>query len=358
MRYLGGLLFLILFATGLSAAAEEKQTSDFLSASLHGYIQPAYDRFEDKTRLLRDATSQLCEKPSAENLEAARSAFSQTVAAWARVEWFRIGPVIVDNNLERVLFYPDRRGTGLRQVQAAIAKKDPTVTDAESLAQKSVAMQGLGALEFLLYGNGNEALETSTETFRCTYAKAIGENLNARAVYFSSTWRSETNVARQWLAPSDSNAWFRHEEEAVVVLVGTLIHGLEAVKDVRINSFLREEQESDRPKSAILWRSRNTMPSITQDLIGLRDLFDISGIESVLPEQFSGLGNSIRFEFEQAIGAAQSLEGPIDELLRDPKSREKIKYLRLAIRQAVAHLDREFLPALGLRVGFSFGDGD
>ena len=100
------------------------------------------------------AEQALCAAPSQQALDAARQSFGETVDAWSAIEIIRFGPVTEENRLERMLFWPDRKGTGLKQVQAALAAKDATATDAGSLASKSVAMQGLGALEFVLFGTG------------------------------------------------------------------------------------------------------------------------------------------------------------------------------------------------------------
>jgi predicted lipoprotein len=54
-------------------------------------------------------------------------------------------------------------------VQELLAKQDPTATDAATLRGKSVAMQGLQALEFVLYGTGSETLATGDD-YRCRYA--------------------------------------------------------------------------------------------------------------------------------------------------------------------------------------------
>jgi predicted lipoprotein len=69
----------------------------------------------------------------------------------------RFGPVTEENRLERILFWPDRKGIGLKQVQAAIAGEDATAADPQTLPGKSVAMQGLGALEFVLFGTGSDS---------------------------------------------------------------------------------------------------------------------------------------------------------------------------------------------------------
>ncbi len=69
-----------------------------------------------------------------------------------------MGPAREDNRFERLFFWPDRRGRGLRQVQGILAEEDETATDPATLYQKSVAVQGLLALDFVLSGEGNETL--------------------------------------------------------------------------------------------------------------------------------------------------------------------------------------------------------
>ncbi|WP_280632249.1 imelysin family protein, partial [Bordetella pertussis] len=47
---------------------------------------------------------------------------------------------------------PDTRNVMARQVQAALAAADPALLAPGALAGRSVALQGLPALEFVLYG--------------------------------------------------------------------------------------------------------------------------------------------------------------------------------------------------------------
>ena len=82
-----------------------------------------------------------------------------------------------ENRLERILFWPDRKSTGLKQVQRALAEKDATATNPAKLKGKSVAMQGLGALEFVLFGTGAEKLAGPGEDYRCAYGRAIAGNV-------------------------------------------------------------------------------------------------------------------------------------------------------------------------------------
>jgi len=359
MRSLQALLVVLFFAITNSAASQEVRSHpEILSATLNDYILPGYARLKSATATLADATRILCKAPSRNSLETAQAAFSKATAAWAQVEWFRIGPVTAHNNVERMLFYPDRKSTGLRQVQAALVSRHQSTTSRQSLSQKSVAMQGLGALEYLLFGKGHRHLIMPADEYRCAYAMAIGANLDSISGVLLKSWQEDVSTRVAWLEPSQTNPWFRNREEAVARLVGTLVHGLEAVKDVRIGAFLRKNPDRDRPKSAVLWRSGNTLPTIAEGLVGLRNLFELSGVETVLPAEFADLGNTVKLEFDFAIEAARSLDRPVDQLLADPAARKRLFYLKLAIKQIIIRLDGEFLPAIGLHSGFSFGDGD
>ena len=143
------------------------------------------------------------------------------------------------------------------------------------------------------------------------------------------------------------------------MLLGQLIHGLEAIRDTRISAFLNKETPAhDRPKSALFWRADMTLPSIQANLEGLESLFNESGIEVISKALAPRLADGIRFEFRQAIRTAQSLDAPVNELLADPASRDRLVYLDYAIKIIIGRLDQEFAQAGGLAVGFSFGDGD
>jgi membrane protein implicated in regulation of membrane protease activity len=110
------------------------------------------------------------------------------VAAYGKVDFLRIGPLMEDNRADRLLFWPDRRGIGLKQVQAILAEEDPAATDLAGLQAKSVAVQGLGALEFVLFGTGAESLTSIEGSFRCAYGQTIAGNIAGMAKEMVAGW--------------------------------------------------------------------------------------------------------------------------------------------------------------------------
>lgn len=352
------ILFLFFLSLVPSQAQSDEATKKVLSNVLIEYIQPRYLDLHTSSQNLASETEHLCSTPSASNLGVVQSSFLSFTHSWAKIEWFRIGPVMSKNRIERILFYPDRKSTGLKQVQRALAQEDQTVTSVKSITQKSVAVQGLGALEFILFGSGSETLQTEEGFFRCAFAKAITQNMFEITRTLSDTWTPESATSNYWLNPSAENPLFRNNQEALNVLIGTMIHGLEAIRDVRIGAFLKELAKFDRPKSALMWRSENTTAMISNGLESLLELFNVSAIETLLPEENSSLGDSTRFEFHQAIRTLNSLQKPIAGILTSESDRKQMEYLKLSVGYAMSRLDNDISQQLGLSAGFSFGDGD
>jgi hypothetical protein len=121
-------------------------------ASLTEVIRPGYAALATTTGALKDKMGALCKQPSADALDQAKSAFTGAVDALSKVEILRFGPITQDQRYERLFHWPDPKGIDLQEVQDVLAKHENSVTLPDELAAKSAALQGLPALEYLLYG--------------------------------------------------------------------------------------------------------------------------------------------------------------------------------------------------------------
>lgn len=339
--------------------AQANEASDKVIAdAIDGFIRPAYGRLVDATGSLGKSMDTLCAAPSVDNLGAARAQFSKTTATWSEVEIIRFGPITEQNRLERILFWPDRKGTGLKQVQAALADEDETATDAARLAQKSVAMQGLGALEFVLFGTGADELTGAEGAYRCAYGKAISGNIGTIASEVDAAWRDDKGFAAQWQHPGAENPLYRNATEAITELLEVYVNGLELVRDVRVNGFLGKEAAADKPKQALYWRSQGTPASLGGNIAGMKALFEASRFGSLLPGDSQWIAQSIDFEFANAQNAAAAVSGPIEAALADTVMRDKLGYFGVVTSSLSELFGTRLAGALGLTAGFSSLDGD
>ncbi len=334
-------------------AASPGQMRDVMMTAAKKVIQSGYFLFAAAGNDLVVATDALCVQPGEATLEGARNAFTATALAWARVENIRLGPVMSDNRLERVLFWPDRKSIGLRQVQALLVEKDDSALKVETLRDKSVALQGLGALEFVLFGTGSDDLAKESG-YRCTYAQAVARNLAGIGEELETAWQKPEEVLSVWLRDDDPD----RATEMLNELVGALVHGLEATRDIRLRGFLGATPDKDRPRVALFRRSGNTVPMIAADIEGLSELFDKSAMDTLLPDDVRSIAGSIRFEFNQLIDLAGSIQKPVAEALADPELRQRLVLIDLVIDSLIDRLDTQYAPATGLASGFSFSDGD
>ncbi|OJF90552.1 imelysin family protein [Pararhizobium antarcticum] len=343
-------------------ALNEQALPAVMEKAVDAFIRPGYGRLAKATQALSEATHVLCEKPSEAALGEVQLAFDGVVRHWSTIEIVRVGPVIEGNRFERFLFYPDRKSTGLKQVQAILVKEDETATSVMTIRGKSVAVQGLGALEYVLYGTGAKSLSGQKSGFRCRYGAAIADNLRAVASELSDEWEKPDGIQAAWKNPGPGNPVFRDNKEAATALLGILVHGVETVKDQRLRPFyagaVAGKIDPGHPKLAIYWRSGNTMPSITADFQALQSLFSVSGMQDLLPADSRSVAGSVNFVFNSVISASKAVDLPIAAALADDEQRRKLDFIALNTQDLLDRLDRDFGGAIGLGSGFSFSDGD
>lgn len=355
------ILAAILFGLASPALAQSAiPTHDIIEGAIDGYIRPGFQHFAEESSSLEMNVAALCATPSGDALATAQNQFRSTVIAFSRIEFIRIGPLGTGDRLERLLFWPDRKGIALRQVQAALADKDPTAATAETLEGKSVAMQGLVALEYLLFGTGNDELGTPAGTYRCSYAAASAGLIDKLATTLNAEWRdtSPDGASEHLLNPQPAHDDYRTETEVLEKLAATLIHGTEAIRDQRISPIISEATGSPKPRSALFWRSNMTVPSLAADFAGLHDFFLAARYPEAIGSENVWITEGANFEFQNAGRATAAITDPMEQAVVDPRQLQALKYLVIITGSLDTLLGQNLAAALGLSVGFSTLDGD
>ena len=347
-----------LIAAGPTFAFDDAVVPAVLEKAVDGFIRPGYKSFEVATENMVSGINAFCAAPDEATYEQVTEAFDETVVAWSHIEIVRTGPVIGDHRFERILFYPDRKSIGLKQVQAAIVEEDESATDPDYLPQKSVAMQGLLALEFVLFGTKYETMFEAPETYRCRYGAAIAKNMNTIASELVAAWDAPDGVARAWKNLGPDNPLFRTDDEALTALLGILVHGTETVRDYRIEYFYRGEEGPNFATRAIYWRSQNTWPSIRANLTALQQLLNDSDMVELLDADARSIVSSINFLFAALDGVVKQMNPDIEVVLNDPEQLAKLDFLLINTKDLILRLNDNYGGAIGLGAGFSFSDGD
>ena len=345
------------------AAADAPPDPAALAAAVDGAIEhmiaPAYRSFAEAATTARTRIGALCAAPSADASAMARDGFAGAVIAFAAIEPFRFGPARRDNRFERLFFWPDRRSRGFRQVVDVIRTEDESAAAPATLEAKSVAVQGLPALDYVLAGRGSETLATAPVGFRCAYAKALGARIETVAQALSAEWSGPfAGVVR---AAGPDNPIYRSHAEALQALLSAAREMLTVVADLKIRGVLGEGGERARPEAAPFAQSGLGLAETRANVEAVQALIEAMDLAKALPEDEPSLASEISFQIEQGASAlrdAERIGGDWQGVADSAEARDRAAYAALALGYA-ADILRDRLPAaLGMIAGFNSLDGD
>ena len=350
------LIAIALLCGGASAHAEADHAA-IAKVSLAEVIRPGYAGLADAAAALKGKVDTLCRQRSAATLQEAKDAFASTVAAWSKVEIFRFGPVTAEHRFERLFFWPDPKGLGLRQIQEALTKQDATVTDPDQLAGKSVALQGLPALEYLLYGEDGD-LPKADRAFRCSFGLAVATNVDRIAKQVVEGWRESSAFEKAFLDPAPEDPYYHAPKEVTLDLFKAFTTGIELVRDQKLGKPLGASPAAAKPKLAAFWRSGLTFDNAAGNLEGVRALFAQGGFAQVVAQESAGVENSILFDLDHAIDVLRGIDQPVAEVVKNEDLRAKLEALRVGLKNSAQTAGDMISRGAGLAFGFNAMDGD
>lgn len=336
------------------ALAAPVPVPDVIENAVEGAIKPGFAALAAAAEGMEAKVAALCAAPDQARLDAVRAGFGDLVLAFSRVEFVRFGPLSADNRFEKLLFWPDRKGIALKQIQSLLATPPEANFD---IAGKSVALQGLTALEFVLFGTGSDALAAGAAD-RCTYADAIARGIVTTTAAINADWQAPDGIAHHLIQPEAGNSDFRTGTEGLEALLGAMAHGVEAIRDTRLLPFIGKDGADPKPKSALFWRSGLTGPALRENFSGIAALYETSRIGQAVGEADQWIDNGVRFEFSNAARAGKVTTSPVETGLGDAHELQGYKYMLIVTRSLQTLLGENLSAALGLSVGFSSLDGD
>lgn len=337
------ILLLLMLGNGPTMADETALQTRLVETILVQTILPDHAALVGATDRQRQAMRRFCAARDAETLAAAHGAFDDLVTAFSRIELYRFGPGQEDNRLARLNFWPDRRRLGMRQVQRILAEQDPSATDPATLRDKSVALQGLPALERILFVTWDGV----DQDFMCRYGLAIAEASHTTAIALQDAWQGpQAYLLRH---PGPDNPLYRDPGEALKSLLRAATEQLVIVEQQKLGRVLGDDPASANPLAAPFRLSGMTLQAVAANIAASRAVLAHPDLDNLFRE--------LDFELSQAqVAITKALKRPGG--IADPVTYYLLQYARIPLQAAVDLHDTRLLPALGLVRGFNALDGD
>lgn len=362
MQAIGALALLVLSACATHAPATHGAGTMPLGARvLDGYIRPATRDLHAAVAGLQQGVAAYCSRPDPATRRAVEQRFAAAVAAWARVEPLRFGPLVEENRLEHFFFWPDPRGVTQRQVRTLIGAADRAVLEEAAFVQQSAAVQGLPALELALYAEdapGLIAAGSAAGRYRCDFAMAIAANLLRLATGIEAGWRDGAPLAREFARPDADGAVYRSSGEVATETLKTLSTALHAMRDQKLVPALGKDIGEARGTLLPLHRSGLTTRYLAAGVAALEDFYAASRLGQSLPPDSAWVDASFRDELRRMREDLDELRLPAAAAVADAGQRDLLVHLSLLLTNARSIVDEYLVPALGVNLGFNSLDGD
>lgn len=357
---------MLLTATGVSAGSVEalpirKSHATMVMDTIDKFVVPRVEALTKRTDDLTAAIDAVCKQGDDATRKAAAAAFADTVRAWGGLDFIRFGPVAREHRLERIFFWPDPRGFASKQLNQLLAAKKPELLAPGALASQSVAVQGLTALEILIFDEKTPLGAGTDEAtkYRCALAGAVAANLHATAGAISAGWQGSDGFRMKMLTPGSDNALYKDASETVRDVVKAMAMGLELCRDRFVVPELTAVTADPPRRVRLAFEAAGlTGAYLEASLVALKELFETIGLDAYVPVDKPWMVAFLPTAWNSLLADAKHL----DELRANERGSEahlhalrKMRFDLSGIRQIVF---KELAPNADIEMGLNELDGD
>jgi predicted lipoprotein len=326
----------------LAATAPLRAADTTLAKIVDRFIVPHYQALSLTADAQEKAWAEFCAKPDEMGFEALQRAYLATADSWSQIEFLHYGPIGDEFRAERLSYWPERKNAAARALAELLEKDGVNDLAPETFVKASVAVQGLPALERLLYDDKaqTELLTGARKERRCAVGQAIAWNVVTIAHDVRLGW---SNDVAQALANPDT------AKEATSRIATDFLASFAFMRDSKLRPVLGKDAASARPMLAEGWRSKRSKRALTLNLETALDVAKIimEGKEGDTPTTVA-----------TALSFAEALPADFGPAVTDIKQRQQF-YLVLDSLAAARDKAHDEIPAvLGVTVGFNSQDGD
>jgi hypothetical protein len=326
---------ILIFATSTAGVQAQPAPEQVYARIVTDFIRPGFAALAAEARQHAAAWQAYCRAPSARELEKLATSFQSFADSWAGIEIIRSGPAAEDFRHERFYFWPERKNAVERGLNALLSQSP--ALDAAAISKQSAAVQGLPALERLLYADGRPDAQLGTGQqgkIGCAAGEAISANAAGIAAEMAAAWAADPGTA---------------SPEARAALATDVVTAYAILKDSKIEAVIGKDENLVKPRAAEFWRSGRPMRNIILNFEALARLNDF-----LFPNPSEDV--ALPYATMTVLGIAEAT-GDLADTARGKKRRDAI----FLLDAAAAAQDRAIIEvplALGVTIGFNSLDGD
>lgn len=340
----------------------EDEFGFWLTDLANNHVLPSYQNLQDTSALLSSQTIDFCaqQSQSSNDLTNLQQSWRDVMSSWQTIQWLKVGPIVNDNRIFRVHYWPDSKGSVGRGVTNLLANSEE-INEAY-IAKQSVGSQGLPALEQLLFPQSNQdsLLNASDKNKRCQVLMAISANVATISKEVNSEW--QINAGNYYAQLTQGTGDFSSKKDAVEELVTNWLEQIERVKDEKMLVPLSVASPGI-PTIVEHVLSDESVISIQKNIATFKVIYSAGGghgFDDILIAHLSqqNIATEMSTAIDNAITSANILSGSYETLLKSPEGRVQISATIDNLRAIRDVLTVDFVQATDINIGFNSNDGD
>ncbi|WP_375750096.1 imelysin family protein [Vibrio sp. HN007] len=333
---------LTVFAVSLAASlvsADAIASQESPSVAVYQIQKQSATHFSATSELLSENFEAFCNgKLERSELE---QSWKDTIHAWMYLQGQERGPEVALEKSWSIQFWPDKKNTTGRKMIQLLRQETPVTS--EVIGNSSVTVQGIGAIEWLLFDTQSPIKEN--KELVCSTGQAISINLANNANAINEAWSENP-----W-AEVNTKQW---HSEYLALLSNQLDYSMKKM------SRPMAKLANPKPYFSESWRSQMSMANLKFNIVSLEKVYlgNGNGLDAILRE----LGHA------QVADSIKNQFATMKQTWTDEQSLFKLLKSKEGYREVLAHYNKfEYLNyliheeaaiALGVVVGFNATDGD
>ena len=309
-----------LSATITAACTPQSQVTptkqEISSALVNQVVLPSYQKLVAATEDLKKDLNKLAQDPTDANLESARKQWKATRKTWEITETWAYGPAETDD------FDPNLDDWPVSKKELAQAL-DESDFSKSTFADLDTTGRGFHGIEYVLFGNGDQAAEaTSMTAQQLAYLQIAGEDLVQNAKGLLTAWSGDEGFGKADVEADPSKT------------VSDILEGMTGCLDEVANGKLGGALEAGKDELESTF-SGNTGSDVVSNLKGVRLAWKESKLQDLVKAQDEEIAKALTDQLNTAIDLANALPARLNDKIDDPATREQIEDLMAAIIAAL-----------------------
>lgn len=340
MRFFALVATCLLPAQLLTAQSAPPVDHSKISERILSVFDSQFGAFRDESVTLAQTAAAFCDGGAQEPVI---DALKATWLAWAPLDAYQFGPIEQQAAALTVNFFPDKKNFTGRALYQHLKRPEAEQADPATVAASSAALQGLPAIERLVF----EDLPT------CPALVGVTSNLARIAQALYDGWFAPDGWADLVRAAGPDNAVYLTSAEFSQQALTAIDFSILRLKDHRLGRPLGTYERAF-PKRSEAWR------------VGLSNqimIAQLDGITALIEQGFAdAISIPARDDAVKIIKDIQaritSIGAPLPRAVEDPMMRVRVEGVMTKLDQLKVHMEQKFGRELGVAAGFSAGDGD